>query len=308
MTKSFRSTSLVVLASVCSLPVWALDFTPDTTRYLSDPSFLPLQGQLYSETIYSRASRDEDWRPAGGRINEHYSADTNSYGQRFRYGLSDRLSVGASASYTDTNEHYTYLFRPRSNLDKSQLDSPTFSMTYRAIDQTDNPMSVDVEASVSPGIVDNEPRSSTVALFANRELGSVTIQGEGGAEYWSSYTTSHTLSGTPTNISSQWGYFLGARSQLRLTRGWAINSGIVYNKDLRNSLSQPAFGASYSNSAVATVTPFVTLCYDLIPGRFNLAFEYDHNFIGDESQGGSSNGAWIKQSRNLYAAHIRLLF
>jgi hypothetical protein len=72
--------------------------------------------------------------------------------------------------------------------------------------------------------------------------------------------------------------------------------------------SAPTFGTTFVDFPGGSWSPYVALSYDVIPSRFNLAFEYDHDLIGDEIQRGATNGAWINQFLHLYAVHFRLLF
>ena len=308
MTKLSSAGLLVGVAIVWPLSASAIDLTPDTTRYLADPSFLPLQGQLYSETTYSHATRDSDWKPVGGIVNEHYSADTNNYVQEVSYGITDQLSVSGSGSYSAETSHTTFPFFPAQyTIVAKQFDNPAFALTYRAIQQTESSVSIDLQASFAPPIVANVPGSGSIAMFVSRELRSLTIQGEIGASYAGSYKTGYTVSGATTSITGQAGYFLAARSQLRLTPQWAINGGVVYSKYLHDTVSSVAFG-SYVDTPGSSVTPYIALAYQIVPNKVDVAVEYDHGFIGNDNHSGSSNGNWINQSRNLYAAHLRLLF
>ena len=51
--------TLVALGVIgCPLGASALDLSADTTRYLSDPSFLPAQGQIYSDTTFGYTQQE----------------------------------------------------------------------------------------------------------------------------------------------------------------------------------------------------------------------------------------------------------
>jgi hypothetical protein len=308
MTKFSSAGLMVGVAIVWPLSASAIDFTPDTTRYLSDPSFLPLQGQISTVTTYSHATRDIDWQPVGGIVNEHFSANTNNYAQGVSYGITDQLSVSGSGSYSAETAHTTFAFFPAEyTIVAKQFNNPAFDLTYRVVQQTESSVSIDLAASFAPPIVANVPGAGSVTMFVNRELRSLTIQGEIGANYAGSYKTGYTASGAPTSITSQSGYFFAAHSQLRVTPQWAINGGVTYSKYLHETVSSVAFG-SYVDTPGSSVTPYFAVAYQIVPNRVNVAVEYDHGFIGNDNHGGSSNGNWINQSRNLYAAHLRLLF
>jgi hypothetical protein len=303
---------IALAAPICAC---AADVTADATPYVSDPSFLPRQGEFYTETSYDYVTRDEDWRPGGGVITEHYTANSNTFLQQIQYGITNRLSVGGYGSYADTSEQFNYTFQPSTEVDVSRFNNPTFNATYRALEQFESPVSVYVEALFSPAIVANAPGSGGINVFVNRELRfatsrgemGLTLQGEIGASDDNAYTTSNPLNGVASDVTGQWNYFLAERSQLRLTQRWAINSGVVYSKDLGDS-EQAAAGETYVIDSGTTVAPYVALVYAIVPSRANLALEYDHDFIGDDYRSGAINGTWTNQSQNIYELELFLRF
>jgi len=164
------------------------DLTPDTTRYLSDPSFLPLEGQIYSETVYSHTDQHQVLEIIGGPTQARFAASGDHYSQTFDYGISDRFSILGSATYSDTKNTASFQFGPPSSESTHEFENPTFAATYRALEQIESPVSLDVRASYSPATSNNLSQSGQVALFVNRETKFLTIQGEFGATYIDSYT------------------------------------------------------------------------------------------------------------------------
>lgn len=133
------------------------DATPDTTRYISDPTFLTVQGQWYSQTSVSRQTFNEDWQPAGFGIIEHYRATTNSYQEVIQYGATSRLNLELVGSYYDVIGHYTFAYVPGFDTSQKRFNDPELLVKYRAVLQTDDSVSVDLQLSVSPGAVSNTP-------------------------------------------------------------------------------------------------------------------------------------------------------
>lgn len=308
MINKFRGTWIIGIALIGTfLPILAdaLDFTSDTTRYLSDPSFLATQGQFFSHTTAGRETVNEDWQPAGGAINTHYSAVSNTYSENISYGITDRLNIAVNAAYLDRNAQETFTLFSPINRDTSQFLNPYLIAVYRAIEQGENPISIDIQASVAPSIVNNEPGTIGASLFINRELRSFTVQGEFGLHHNDAYSNSETLGGTTNRYSDQWGYLIGLRSQFRLTSAWAINAGIIYTESNDYSEISPA---NYTSGDVSAVSPYVTVAYDLVPKSCNLALEYDHAVISNQNFSGGINGSWINQSSNSYYLHLRVLF
>ena len=61
-TISFAAVSLLGL----TMQAQALDATPDTTRIVSDPLYLPAQGQFYGATSWNWSSANQDTFDASG--------------------------------------------------------------------------------------------------------------------------------------------------------------------------------------------------------------------------------------------------
>jgi len=312
-TKDFRSSvfASVALASIglSALPTaaHAVDLTPDSTRYLSDPSFLPLEGQVYSETVYLHTDRDEDLLLTSP-FKRHFSTTIDEGQQILRYGLTDRLSLYAAGSYSGTTQNASLsagsLALGSSSVSRNSFDDPSFGATYRIIEQADSPVSFDVTGTYSPSAVEHSAQSGQVSLFVNRETRFITIQGEAGASYIDAYGGPDTALATRHN--SYWNYFVGIRSQMRLTNDFAINSGVTYSKNTDITYD----GGSFRDSQDGTWSPFVSLSYGIVPGKVDVAFEYDHAFIGDTQRNGliAPIGKFDNDSQNLYAVHLRLFF
>jgi hypothetical protein len=297
------STSTLALLGLLALPSTgrAVDLSPDTTRYLSDPSFLPLEGQVYSETSYAHVDVSGDFTTVAGFKAEHFSSNVDRINQDFAYGITDRLTLSASAAYRFDSQHYTTPFGGSSSLENDDFENPTFGVTYRAIDQSESPVSLDLAASYSPAAVDATSQSGGVSLFVNRELKFLTIQGEASVSYVDAYNGRETQ--FATDHDGYWNYLVGLRSQVRLTDRFAVNSGVTYS----NSTDIKYDGGAFRDSTDGTWSPYVALSYAVVPNRVDVAFEYDHDFIGDEHRSGGINGTW-SNSDNLYAVHLRLLF
>jgi hypothetical protein len=295
----------VAFAPLCAA---ALDFSSDAAAYISDPAFLPRQGQFLSYVSISREVFDEDFEPAGRAVDEHYSAQTDSYTERLGFGVTDRLSVAVAAGYFERDSYYTFPVRADVSQNIGLYDDPNFSVVYRAIEQEPNPVAVDIAASFAPGIAYDVPGSGSLALRVNREEHALTLQGEVGARYYGAYTDTDTLNGAPNRYGGQWTYFIGARGQFRPVPRWAINGGLVYTEERGYSVTRtPPFG-DYTSGSDAVVRPYLALAYDLVPRRCTLDIEYAHDFISDRSLSGSINGSWINQSRDIYSLHLRVLF
>jgi hypothetical protein len=306
MTRFFGCAGLLATC-LTSLPAaaWTLNVTPDTTQYMSDPSFIPSAGQIYSETSYARTHGDYDFSSTDG-FNGSRSTHNNQFTQQIWVGVTDDLSVSGSATYQLSDV-------------VKQFENPTFSILYRVIAQTRYPVSVDVEANYSPPAA-NSNQSGGPAIYVSREMKSFTVQGEFGATYY------HPSS----DLSHYWGYFVGLRSQWRFMDHWALNSGVGYSGRTGSSSSFTDLNASFEGGSSSsttydgTIAPYVALTYEIWPTHANIALEYQHAFIGDSHTNESSyfiqtnplvannntsySSSDFNQSQDLFAIHLRLLF
>jgi hypothetical protein len=289
----------------------------DEIDALSNPSFLPLQGQLFSTTTYTYSTLNQDWQPQGETIDEHHLGTSNHYDERLEYGLTDRLAVGVDGGYASASGQYVYFDGPKLDANSSGLSNFALNAYYQAITYAHSPFSVYIEGTYAPGVVANAPRSEGLNLFVNRnfELATdhgvmgLTLQGEAGTAYDDDYASTNPQSGLTTHISGRWTYLFAGRSQFRFSPRWAFNSGVQFRQLLANSVAPPQASSIYSNSSESAVEPYVNVAYNIVPNRATVAIEYEHDFIGDERHlGGLDSGAWVNQSQNLYSIRLFLLF
>src|ERR1700753_4380921 len=66
---------------------FALDDTPDTTRIVSDPIYLPMQSQFYGASSYKWSSATDDVFDASGARTASTQSTGNSLAQQFQYGI-----------------------------------------------------------------------------------------------------------------------------------------------------------------------------------------------------------------------------
>ena len=295
--------SLRWVSVVCFLlPVqcWAFDWSPDTTRYLSDPSFIPSKGQLESVSSFEYSNTNEDWRYISGVVTQHYFSKKDLYTQNFIYGVTSRLRLNADASFSESKSKDTYTNSSSpTEFESHGFNNPSFGALYRLIEQKKIPFNFDGYFHYTPDIVYNGEEVIGGEFHISRELKSLTVQASAGFNHFSPAKSS---------FGSYWGYNVGVESQLRLSKRWAINSGVAVNQLTDLSVNNTTSRISYLEKHDGTVTPYATLHFSVIPNRVVLGLRYSHAFIGDATDTGYYKGAWINQSQNMYSALLRVLF
>lgn len=132
-----RSAKFAAAAALLYLPLQAygqtIDLTPYAGRYLSDPNFLPLAGQVYGTTSYTHGWTDGSSANAFGVATSDFHTNTNTLGQLLSFGITDDLSVNGSVEYVPVNNREIDYANGRSaSVDSSGFSEPIFGATWRA--------------------------------------------------------------------------------------------------------------------------------------------------------------------------------
>lgn len=287
----------------------AFDWTPDTTRYLSDPSFLPDDGQVESLSQSEYANLNETWKYLSTTKTEHHFELRSTVSQSFFYGVTDRLRLSGSADYSASRSKDTYYgAQPTFESSHHGFSNPTFGVDYRAIDQRTAPVSVDGFVSYTPAVNQNTAQSGTAEVAVSYEMRSATIYGYASAGYHAPSTTIDAFDGTIRSVNGGWGYTAGVDSQLRLTGRWAVNTGVSINTGTNQTDTDSGNNTAYLDRFDPTVNSYITLLVQIVPNRAVAGLRYQHDFIGDDHRSGSFNGTWTDQAEDFYSVNLRLLF
>ncbi len=254
------------------------DLTPDTTQYLADPSFIPRAGQIYSASSYDRVRTSSDLKistttsfSAPSTRSWSSSSDSNQFTQTLWYGITDQLSFSGSETYLLSDQTREFV-------------DPTLTLRYRAIEQIEYPVSVDLLARYYPPAVNNE-QAGTFGFYVSREMTSLTLQFEASATYYD----------TKSDFTRYWVYLAGIRSEWRFDDQLALDSGVVYQGRTGTSSSFSIidtivqFSSQSSTSYDDSVTPYIGLSYEFWPSHANISIAYQHTFTGDITTTSSNN-------------------
>lgn len=290
---------LLVGCVVLPVPALAFDWSPDTTRYLSDPSFIPKRGQIESHSIYSYSNSSDKWINASGVNTENSSSSTNAFQEDILYGVTNRLTVGLSGDYNASHGKLTLSKGGETDSSSFGFGNPGISSIFRLVPQGKSPVSVDTQISYIPNIKKNTYQTEGGNIAVSREMVSLTLRGNVGLNHSDSYNGSE-------NQDATWEYSVGMEGQLRFTKSWALNSGISVSK--ATSRMTVSNGNQTNHSYDMNVDPYVAVQYGIVPNKVVLGLRYAHNFSGDEHMSGYYNGTWTDRSSDTVALHLRMLF
>jgi len=319
---------VAILGFVAAVPfagtALALDFSPDTTRYLSDPSFLPKHGQLEGTTTYQYDDFSDDVNNASGAKFVSQTQKTSSINQDLAFGLSDRLAIRGSIGYAASRLSDDYTTGQTYKFDSNGGSDPWLAVSYRLIEQKASPVSIDAFIEYSPDLFDAKSgttgQSGTVArggqageavLHVNREMKSLTLQLEAGVQQNDSRKILNLSDGTDTKVGALTAYLIGLRTQTRLNNAFAVNLGTVYRINGSSSVSNAANHMSYTSDNGNSLVSYVGLNYSIIPQKFSVEAEYQYTATGKTSVDNAVNysvGSWSNPSANSAVLSLHYLF
>lgn len=271
-------------------PLFAQDLTPTGARILSDPTYLPLAGQLFGDSAYSYDTpRLREYDPAGTEIYSRHGGE-NIVTQTFEYGVTNDLSLLLSDDYSWTHADTTLGGGTQNHLNSNGFQDPTFGVIFRAIDQRAHPFSLDFTGAYSPDIISAQGATASsdgsiarggdmvdLRGALGRETRALTLQAYVDGRHFGGETSSNGVGGQTTS-SAYWQTTLGLASQTRFTDRLSLNLGAAY------SMVDDYNRFNTATSVPSTVMPgdFTTvnlsLNYHLIPNRLVGSIDYGHTF------------------------------
>ncbi len=273
----------------------ALDLTPDSSRILSDPNYLPLAGQIDGSTAYTHGWINGSGVNAAGDQISTFHINTNVIRQTLAYGITDNLSVNGSSQYVPRSYRELDGAGGRvTTFDSSGFSDPTFGATWRALDQGAYPVSFDffgsyttdlinaqTASAMQDGTVARGGQSGTAGAALGYETRSFTIRGAFTENFFGTSSRLDLADGDSLESDSYNNSGLSLATQTRLTDLFSLNAGI----DHTFSTNVNAFNDTNGVRPVAapgdvTALQFA-LNYHLVPNAVVLAATYDYDTYGN---------------------------
>jgi len=282
---------------------------------LQDPSYLPAEGHLISDTGISY-QRDINRRYAAPNplygisgFSFSYSYSNHSYlgSQAVQYGLLDDLVVGLGGSCGYRDETYreedpfitsgTYDYKDSAH----GCEDPYVQVIYRTLHQTDLadfPLNVDLTATYAPNLLKGDFAHIAIAPGANsgdvnvalsRVFEDVTLLGRAGASLVGKAKLTDGAGDSEYNSAVARPY-LSVESQYRALDDMFLLGGVRVSPGYRQS-QITTYNYTYIYGYIATektdvragydVSPYIGAAWTLIPDRLSLSVRYQHSFEGD---------------------------
>jgi hypothetical protein len=289
-----RSRKFLVAAAILavSTPAFAQDMESDSTRIVSDPLYLPLQGQFYSASQYQYGSQGQDTFNAMGARTDHTQVTSNTLDETFLYGITDDLALHFDWGYDISRDASRHLVGGGdSDRSSSGWTDPEFGLIYRLMDQKDSPLTLDLRADYAPDAFpaksaspDDEgtiARGGQMAKFGatiGHEGPMFTVAGTFDATWLGVRDTLNQTSGDTSRADSTWNYRLGLTTQTRLNDLFSINAGVGHTFTNNNLVFNDTTGLGHISDGGDVTDINAALNYQFVPNTIVASLEYQHNF------------------------------
>jgi hypothetical protein len=306
----------------------AFDFTLDNSREISDPSYLPLGGQLFGSTEYTNGNPGSNTNNSTGAPMAANSSQSNLFNQVFEFGFTDDFTFHVGDSFEWVTSTNTPAGGASTNFNFYGFEDPTFRATWRFMDQSESNFNWDLIGSYSPNLFTSQSASSTqngtVARGGNSELlGTAFSQKMRSFTYYLEATmtyldnrTSLDPTGTYTStFNSSWQYELSLLTQTRFTDQWSLNLNLSHTffDNVNASIANMANPPSSTTNQQGDVTEFTSaLNWQAIPDRCVLSFIYSHDFDNDSAYINNTHPANSTTTTNrvddIFSGELRYVF
>jgi hypothetical protein len=269
---------------------------PVTGRYLSDPAYLPLAGQIDGSTAFTVGDAHSRTYDSTNALIASIGEHTDQFSQMLEYGITDDLSIQANLDYDAFDKRNRMpVGGPGAALYNSGISDPSFGITWRALDQMSgpSPVNLDLFGSYSPDWVDNVQAASGVTGTEGRG-GQEGRVGAAVSHVWDAFTLYGSASvnfigdrdiSNPAIHARSFGdnytnWTIDASSQYRFTDQFSVNAGIGETFGANNSVMNGATGTDRFNDVADNTSLHASLNYAVIPDTLVAQATYTHNDYG----------------------------
>jgi len=288
-TRFFAAAAAIV---AITSPAFAQDMASDSTRIISDPLYLPLQGEFYGATDYTWGSSSRDTFDSTGAKTDHTNVVSNTLDQTFLYGITDDLSLHFNWGYDISRDASRHPVAGGDvKRDSSGWTDPEFGLIYRLMDQRDSPLTLDLRADYSPDAFpaksatpDNDGTVARGGQMANfgatigHEGPMFTVAGTFDATWYGSRDVLNQVSGEQNREDSLWNYRFGLTSQTRLNDMFSINAGVGHTFTNNGVGFNTTTGLEHISTGGDYTDVNAALNYQFVPNTLVGSLSYQHNF------------------------------
>jgi hypothetical protein len=306
----------------------ALDFSPNPSRVVSDPAYLPLQGQVYGSTEYSFGQITSNTLDNLGAPEFATSTVSNTVIQVLEVGMTDDLTFRVSDTYGWIDSTNNAPSGASTVTHSDGFSDPIFGAIWRVMDEKDRPFNLDLMDSFAPNLFDAKSASddldgtiarggatATLGTALSYETTAFTVYLQGTATYLGTRTILNQNTNITTNYDSSWQSLLSLSTQTRFADRWSLNAGLsrTFNGSVNASFNNnKGVLVGFTNEPGDLSTLTGALNYQVTPGQFVASLIYSHNFYDN---GGTTNFNFpnsdtttTDKNQDVFSAELRYVF
>jgi hypothetical protein len=300
----------------------AQELAPSADRILSDPTYLPLQGQIYGATGYQYGVQTGDTTNAAGQGFSRSWNDT--YSQRLVYGLTNRLSFNLGLDYATIHARDTSPAGALSEGGRQGFADPSFGVTYRVIDQADHPFSLDVKGAYSPNLLPLKSAAGSgdgtvaaggatgdIGLAIGRETKFLTVQASVVGHWIGPSDLDNMATGETIHTAGHWVPTVGLATQTRLTPRLSVNVNAAYNIEPAVNVVNQDTGVLYQSNRGDIGSLGMAVNYHFVPNRVVGSLTYNHSFYGQTDNVFPvlpDRDSFVDRDANTFGATVQYVF
>jgi hypothetical protein len=312
-------------------PVQALawDLTPDPSRVISDPAYLPPGGRLYGITEFSYGQTYSDTNNYQGAFHSSNNTSSTTVTETLEFGVADDLTLKAYGS-PEMQESTTNYANGASTVTYSEgFDNPTFGVVWRALDQKADPLNWDLIGTYSPnlakdkdaaaeGLEGNMARGGDTASLGTAlsyKTKGFTLYVSGTAVYLDNRDVLNQTDGIITTYQSSWQYGALLSTQTRFDDFFSFNASVSQTFGEPADASNVNTGGkliAFTNQPGDDTTLSAAVNFHVKPGWAVASLIYTHFFYGDSgytyAAQADSNTTTINKGEDALGVEMRYLF
>jgi hypothetical protein len=268
---------------------------PDSTRYLSDPNYMPFAGQIYGYSDYAHSWTSGDSLNAAGDQTSSFKVNTDTLTQFLSYGLTDNLQIDGAMHYDpDSDRRINFANGTETTLDSSGFSDPTLGVQWRVLNEGPYPFDLDLFGNYTPNAFDSRIASAiddgTIARggqwgTAGAAIGYVTpqfsVRGIFDANIYGNGNTYELATNDVLRTQGYTDYVLALNSQTRLNPLFSVNAGIEHTFAANQNAFNETTGIAHLAEPGDTTDLHAALNYNLVPNQTVLSLNYAHVFYGN---------------------------
>lgn len=275
----------------------AFDLSPNVSRVVSDPSYLPKGGQLFGSTEYSSGNINFNTNDATGTQTSTTNSISDAVSQIFEFGLTDDFTLKVADAYQWPTSTSTFADGSITITNSNGFVDPSFGIIWRVLDEQDHFFNWDLLGSYAPNFINAQSadptqdgtvaRGGDTATFGTAlsyKGQDFTLYLEGTATYLNNRSILNPNNNITTDYNSSWQYNFYVLTQTRVTDKWSVNLGLtqVFIDSANGSFVANNGNLFTVNSQSGDVTSFTTaLNLQFAPNRFVMSIIYIYDFYAN---------------------------